>query len=376
MPRRRVTSWVAVAGAVLALAVPATAAARVHSSKLFGLVSATYYEDPPSASEFSTMHAAGVRIFRTQLYWRGIEPSKGTFDWSDADAVVGAAASQGVRILPYLAGSPQWVTGCSGMSVVCDATPPRSRSELKAWKKFVSQAVARYGPGGTYWTNPSLYQLQFPGHSAMPIKDWQIWNEPNLKRFFRPRPSARAYAKLLKVAAKAIRSKAPKADIVSAGIAPGLKGSKTAILMPKYLKSLYKVRGAKRSFDAVAIHPYAPKLSQLAANVGAVRRIMNHAGDRRAPIWLTEVGWGSGPANAGDPHSVGLNGQARLIGKSFPLFVHKARRWHLAKVFFFSWTDTPGGTGGAWYLNAGLLYADLSPKPSWGVFQTKMHQFR
>src|SRR5436190_3495123 len=145
MPRRRVTSWVAVAGAVLALAVPATAAARVHSSQLFGLVSATYYEDPPSPSEFATMHAAGVRIFRTQLYWRGIEPNPGQFSFASSDAVVGAAASQGVHILPYLAGSPDWVTGCTGDQIVCDATPPRSPAELADWRSSVTTGVKRYG---------------------------------------------------------------------------------------------------------------------------------------------------------------------------------------------------------------------------------------
>jgi Glycosyl hydrolase catalytic core len=376
MPRRRLISLIAVSVALVAAATPGSAGARVHSSKLFGLVSATYFEDPPSASEFATMHGAGVRIFRTQLYWRGMEPNPGQFNFASSDAVVGAAASEGVRILPYLAGSPPWVTGCTGDQIICDATPPRSHAEIAAWRSFVAKVVARYGPGGQYWTDPTLYQAQYPGHAPVPIKSWQIWNEPNLKRFFRPRPSARSYVKLLKVAAKTIRGKNSKAQIVLAGLAPGLKGSKTAILMKTYLRSLYRVRGAKRYFDAVAIHPYAPNLNELATNLNIARGIMNHAGDRRTPIWLTEVGWGSGPANAGDPHSKGLQGQAALIGKSFRLFVHRRGHWRLAKVFYFSWTDTPGGTGGSWYLNAGLLYADLTPKPAWSKFEAMMQRFR
>jgi polysaccharide biosynthesis protein PslG len=373
MPRRRLISSIAVCAALCATLVPATAGARVHSSKLFGLASATYFEDPPSASEFATMHATGVRTFRTQLYWRGIEPNPGQFNFVSSDAVVGAAASAGVHILPYLAGSPDWVTGCTGGQIVCDATPPRSPAELAAWRAFITTVVGRYGPGGTYWNGP--YQLQFPGHPAAPIKDWQVWNEPNLQRFYRPRPKARSYVKLLKVAAKAIRGRDHRAQIVLAGLAPGLKGSNKAILMPRFLRSLYGVRGAKRYFDAVAIHPYAPNLSQLATNLNGARRIINQGGDRRAPIWLTEVGWGSGPAHAGDPHSKGLQGQANLVGKSFRLFERRHKRWRLGKVFYFSWTDTPNG-GSSWYANAGLLYANLSPKPAWGTFRSMMSRFR
>ena len=115
-------------------------------------------------------------------------------DWGERDHFIGRLASHGIRSVPFVWGSPQWV----GSGVL--AQPPiSSDADKQAWRDFLKAAVARYGPGGSYWTTD--YPEQFPGAAPLPIQSWQIWNEPNLKKFFSPgqnvQQSAQKYATLL-----------------------------------------------------------------------------------------------------------------------------------------------------------------------------------
>ena len=63
-----------------------------------------------------------------------------------------------------------------------------------------------------------------------PIVDWQLWNEQNSKTFFAPKPSAKAYAKLLKAGHDAIaqrrprRRRDPRRDGGAGGLAQGDPG--------------------------------------------------------------------------------------------------------------------------------------------------------
>ena len=128
-------------------------------------------------------------------------------------APIGALASHGIRLVPYLWGSPAWVA----------ATPPRppldSASDEQAWQDFLQAAVARYGPGGSYWAHD--YEQQYGADAKpLPIQSWQIWNEPNLEKYFAPKPSAQEYARLLEISHDAIKSQDPQARIVLAGM-PG-----------------------------------------------------------------------------------------------------------------------------------------------------------
>ena len=75
---------------------------------------------------------------------------------------------------------------------------------------------------------------------------WQIWNEPNTSTW--PiQPFAKTYVALVRAARTAISRVDPGAKVVLAG-------------MPNYswhdLETIYRVRGARRLFDVVAIHPY------------------------------------------------------------------------------------------------------------------------
>ena len=80
-----------------------------------------------------------------------------------------------------------------------------------------------------------------------PIREWQIWNEPNQPVFnWSDQPFAADYVALLRDAGAAIKAVDPGAKIVLAGL---VGTSWTA------LQTVYQA-GGKSLFDVVAIHPF------------------------------------------------------------------------------------------------------------------------
>src|SRR5581483_1787562 len=104
----------------------------------------------------------------------------------------------------------------------------------------------------------------------LPITSWQIWNEPNLKKYFAPYPSPGQYARLLQISYPTIKLKDPRAQVALAGM-PGI-GDVTAW---DFLKKLYSYGGIRADFDAVAVHPYAPDLSHVKSQIQKIRTVMN-----------------------------------------------------------------------------------------------------
>src|SRR6266536_1815812 len=189
------------------------------------------------AGQLTMMDDAKVGTVRIYLPWSWVD----AHGWSASDGIVGALASKGIASLPVLSGSPSWAEPT-------EATPPLdSQTARDGWRNFLHQAVKRYGPGGDYWA-------AHPGVRYVPIRAWQVWREPNLKRFFPPRSSPGRYATLLRISHAAIRGVDPNAKIVLAG----MPGYRVKFKGWNFLNQLYKHRGIKSQFEVVAIHAYAP----------------------------------------------------------------------------------------------------------------------
>jgi hypothetical protein len=305
---------------------------------------------------------SGAKNVRWTFYWPRIERSKGQFDWSVADEVVGDLASKGIRILPVLDGTPSWVAKPP------IAPPIGSKQERTAWKGFLRAAVRRYGPGGTFWT--TQYRVTHLGKKPLPITMWQIWNEPNLEKHFSPHPSPGRYARLLKLSNRAIDDADPGAKVMFAGM-PGYSNDINAW---KFLKRTYGKKGTARAFDATALHAYARNVDQMMGEVRKFRRAMRKHGDRRKPIWITEVGWGSKKPNRYGL-TKGLKGQKRILKRSFRALKKKRRDLHIKRVLWFDYRDPKGGGNSAcsFCTTAGLLRNDFRPKPAWRAFRSFTH---
>ena len=186
-------SRVAIALGVLCLSLLAPSTAAAARSEFFGTVQIATLDD----QDIQGMAAARVRTNRFVLKWGWVQPDKGSFDWGPADRFIGRLAFRGIRAVPAVWGNPDWVAG-SG------STPPiGGPAAEKAWRNFLRALVARYGPGGSYWATG--YRQQYgAGATPLPIQSWQIWNEPNLTKYFAPDPSPGKYARLLQISHDAI----------------------------------------------------------------------------------------------------------------------------------------------------------------------------
>lgn len=287
-----------------------------------------------------------VGTLRVPVFWFDCEPRRGEYDYTGLDEIVGEAAAAGIRVLPFVYGSPRWMTANP-------ARPPlRSAAQLGAWKKFLRALVVRYGPRGSFWVGRA---------DRLPIRRWQLWNEPNFPVFWAARPSPRGYARLLSAGAAAVRAADPTARIVLAGLAPVENGP----LPWAYLRRLYEVPRVKRAFDVVGLHPYASSTRTLEYEVEQMRGVMEEAGDRPTPLEVTEFGVASArtPQN---PMVKTPQGQSEYLREAFLLLLANRHRWHLSGADWFTWRDgLEEDPHCVFCQRSGLLESDGHPKPAW-----------
>lgn len=330
--------------AALALGVPAARAASQVPPGFFGVVP----QAPLSQQDLDRMQEV-VRTVRIPIFWFQVEPRQGEYDFTELDETVERAAAAGIRVLPFVYGTPRWLSEDP-------AVPPLASASMRhAWGTFLRRLVIRYGPGGEIWR----------GGKGLPIRRWQIWNEPNFLLFWRPRPSPRDYASLLRISARAIREENRGATIVAAGIAPVEGGMRPWT----FLRRMYDVRGVRGDFDVVGLHPYAPHVRWVADQIRLIRSVMREAGDGRKPLLLTEIGVASSGRypNAFDK---GPHGQASFLRRTLELVVAKRRAWHVAGVDWFTWQDSLAPDPHCVFCEyGGLLDRSGSPKPAWWAFR-------
>jgi hypothetical protein len=291
-----------------------------------------------------------VDTIRIPVYWPQVEPQRGKYDFAATDEVVGKAAAVGIRVLPFVWGSPSWVS-------TNPARPPlRRATDREAWGLLLRKLVRRYGPVGSFWQGQTAKQ---------PIRRWQIWNEPNFKLFWAPRASPSGYARLLRIAARAIRAEDRGARIVLAGVAP-IEHSPPPWV---YLRQLFQVPGVKRDFDVVGLHPYAGSLESLSYQVEQARLTMAMAGERRTPLEVTEFGVAS-MGEGGSSMVKSTAGQARFLRAAYELLLENRRRWRIVGADWFTWRDGKEPDPHCDFCEgAGLINSDGIPKPAWSAYR-------
>src|SRR3954453_1209256 len=297
------------------VALPGTAEARRAPQGFYGVSWDNGLNFRPQAvqdQQWDLMAASGVESARVLFSWAGAQPSPGEIHFGMTDRLVEPAARPRIQLLPVIFEAPPWAQLDSNRR----NSPPRRPRDFAAYLRAL---VSRYGRHGSFWAaRPDL--------PKRPIREWQIWNEPDLD-FYWNVPSdwtaawPKGYVKLLKTARKAIKSRDKKAKLVLGG----LSGKPWA-----ELRRLYRLK-ARRLFDVVAVHPYNSGLKSALDAVRIVRGVMRRNHDSRKPLWVTELGW---PAARGKLKlSPGLkrlvttdNGMARRIGTTYGSFLSRRRR--------------------------------------------------
>ena len=342
--RGRAASLLLAVAATLAVAV--TADAKQQPRVPFGFVGVV--ADGPIAEpgtdpsiELRTMVASGVESVRLVFHWADAQPYRrledvpaadrtrfrdtagAPTDFSRFDTLVAGAARRGLRVLPVVTTAPGWAAKPPGGF----AAPP---SDPADYARFARALVDRYGPRGSLWA-------ERPGLPRRPIRRWQIWNEPNLRSSWSEADWVRPYLALLRAARSEIRAADPGARTVLAGFAN---------LSWRSLAAVYRVPGARKLFDEVAIHPYTREVSGLRTILGLARAVMRRNGDARKPIAVTEFGW---PSAKGKAVGFGIEtterGQAVRVRRALLLLARIRRPLGIASVYWYTWTAREQGSG-------------------------------
>lgn len=305
--------------------------------------------------DLALMRQAGVRSIRAPLPWFQMQregPASRRVDWTAFDRIVGLAADQEIGVLPFAWGTPEWA-GAEDPA----AEPMFSRRVRAAWSRFLRRAVARYGPGGNFWfLHPELPEI--------PIRVWQVWNEPNIIDFSL-RPDPRRYSGLVRLSTRAIRQVDPSARILLAGLFGRIRKDPPNVRPVRFLRQVLRGRDIRRIIDGIALHPYFPDASEMPPLIRRLRWTLRQAGRPRLPLWVTEMGWGSDTGES--MWERGLAGQARELNEAMRLLTFNQAQWRIRRIYWFSWIDAPV----CQFCDSSGLFTDAGdPKPSWEAFNS------
>lgn len=358
-------------GATLAIAATGAAATAPQANAVPADFWGVVPQLTPSAEQFQRLRRGGVDSIRIAISWGAVQPVRnGPYDFAGSDGVIGAAAAAGIDVLPFLTNAPQWAVPSAavprGGGIRAPAyLPVRSGEQRSGWRKFVVQAIKRYGPQGTFWS-------ENPGLPKKAIRVWQIWNEPNFK-YFVARPNPAEYGKLVKLSYGAAKAADAGARIVLGGLfarpieAEIEQGPPQAYFAADFLDRMYRsTPGIASKFNGYAVHPYTGSYKNLTSRIEEVRAALRTHGDAGKGLWVTELGWSSKPPRAGNSFAKGLGGQAAQLKGAFGLLRAKQRKWHVQHVYWFSVDDLPGACN--FCDGSGLFANGFKPKPAWNAF--------
>lgn len=326
--------------------------------------------------QFNLIGQAGAGSARVLLGWDASEQKDDDWTWNNSDTMIGGLAAEGVATSPYFYQTSQFISA--------DPLVPPVDSELaKAeWQEFVREAVARYMPGGVFWTD--VYPLQHPGKPPVPVTKWQIWNEQNASKYIHPGPDVPKYAELLRISDEAIHSVDPNA-LVFVG---AMTSAPSAVEPATYLEQLYQHLGVSSEsgrsrkagvpFDGICVNPYGSDLTAVALELAKVLEVIRLY-DPLTYILICEFGWSSRktaqPGWSADPAGESKldktpEEQAELLKAAFQFFQRKRDAWNILAAFWYTWRDDPASLNICrWCSAAGLVDPNLNPKPAYSAYQ-------
>ena len=319
------------------------------------------------AGQMQTMVSDGVQTIRIAFNWAAAEPyarpsqvpadqasdfttvNGVPVDFSTTDQVVADAARLRLQILPTVLYTPSWDTVHNAKGVDFPQRPG-------PYAAYLTALIGRYGPHGSFWTaNPSI--------PKQPIRQWQIWNEPNIAYYWR-QPFAAGYAQLLKASHAAIAKADPGARTVL--------GALTDFAWVSFAQ-LAKRPGFISDFDVAAVNGFTKKPADVIHYMQFMRRAMNHYGAQGKPLLATEVSWPSAVGQTkGFDFDTTQAGQARNRAALLPMIAANYRQLGLAGFDWYTWMGAEVRHAPTPFDFSGLLaFADgkVRAKPALRVFR-------
>lgn len=284
----------------------------------------------------------GVKWARAQTGWARTETTRGSYDFTWLDDVVDNLRAVGVTPWFNLGYGNRLYTPDAPDDSAVGWVPVHSEEAMRAWLAYVAAAARHYRDR---------------------VLHWEIWNEPNITNFWKPRsPDAGDYIRLVRETAAVIRREISQAVII---------GGALAGMPTDYLRKALEA-GLGKYVDKISYHPYraVPEANYRPALESWRELIARHNPD--IELWQGENGCPSRPGSAGALGDRDWNQfrQAkwalrrtlydRLLG------VELTSYFHLVDLLDYNWGHGPSGKGNY----KGLLHGeDYTPKLSYFAYQ-------
>ena len=281
------------------------------------------------------MRRAGIRWLRTDVVWEGIQRSADSpFDWSRLDGIFETAERYDIAVLPIIDYTAPFAA--EQRPGVRPGSPTRYPPREEDWRHFVERLVQRYRDR---------------------VSVWEVWNEANIG-FWLGTPQH--YAELLQQAYEVIKTVDPDALVSIAG---------TAGVDLKWLQDV-AASGAGPYMDILSVHPYRQPSFPERGLMADLVRVQTWARDELPPsltgiqardVWITEMGYHT----LGNAAAVSEKAQAEYLVRA----MIQALAAGVKRFFWYEFAD--GGINpDDQEANFGLLYSNLTPKPSYVAYAT------
>lgn len=220
------------------------------------------HPDLPTNAPWPAVPFGSLRLWDALVNWPLLEPEKGKWNFETLDKTVALAEKNRVELLMTLGQSPRWASARPN-----DPSPyaPGWSAEpknIEDWRNYVRTLATRY-----------------KGR----IRYYEIWNEPNWKRFYTG--SLEEMLILSREAYRILKQVDPAIVVVSPSATDGDEG---VSWLKKYLD-----KGGGNFIDAIGFHFYVvPQLPEATVPlIEKVRQVMVQHGLSNKLLWNTEAGW-------------------------------------------------------------------------------------
>ncbi|TWU38240.1 cellulase family glycosylhydrolase [Novipirellula artificiosorum] len=204
--------------------------------------------------EMEMLAEAGFRWIRMDVTWGRTERERGRYDFSAYDRLLDDLDQHGI-----------------GTLLILDYSNTLYEKDRSVATEEGRLAYARWAAAATN---------HFKGRGII----WEIWNEPNIRGFWRPEPNLDDYTAMAIAACEAIHDVAPNEAIV---------GPATSQIDLEFLEGCFRA-GLLEHWAAVSVHPYRQNAPEtVAAEYRKLRQLISRytPEGKRIPILAAEWGY-------------------------------------------------------------------------------------
>jgi hypothetical protein len=273
-----------------------------------------------------------LRLF---VQWRGVEWTRDQYNWTQTDRVYQAMEANGVEPIMLIHDAPNWARD---PAATCPSAggciyPPLPQYDGE-WRQFVEDAVSRY---------PNVRAIE-------------VWNEPNLAKFWGPAPDPGRYAEVLALAHDAATAARSSAPVITGGLSPVRSTTGTRISSREFLRETYN-QGCACDFEGIGTHAYPrtePLVAEMWHEVERLFAVRDNHNDSGTHLWNTEVSVSSDPTEGFGPERQG----AELVRLYRSIEDHE-----IESFIIYRFHDAADGT--PYWNHTGVVDQGLAPKPAY-----------